>query len=1074
MMGITLPEGKGHPLDTPFSSFVSPSGSPFRTKIRNNALRNESMNEKYEDRNSTNASANETHPVKCSRRTSGDINSPTLNADARSCYKPRPVFGVEAMSHKKSYSSTNRSSATPASSVAPKHLSKQATPRYKVASRVFYDDIASTPAGPQPVEAGPNAACLKSPFYDNEKPGSYFEQAFAITEKLGEGSFGQVFKARCKKNGRLYAIKRSYRRFNGSSDRLRQIEEANHVRNLGNHSHCIRYFDAWQEDGLLHLQTELCERGTLQQYLEHTPDVPEEQVWVMITDLALGLQHIHSHNLIHLDLKPANVFLTESGSLKIGDFGIAIDSTKAGLGDIREGDPKYMAPELLNHCEVIDNKVDIFSLGILALEIVDNVDLPSNGPIWLKLRSGCIPRLGHVSPSLLRLITLMMHPDPKGRPTSDELLSHTEICAEINSRHSTRTRIKKLINLRLFFTTAWSALVALYYALEMFLSLSYTESKKVMNGAFGISSTSITDLQLTPLGQSWRTPIYSSVHSNVLHRTQSRTQSGTEMPSTVSASSYFSPQSHACSKIRSGNNGSGGSHRKRASESIEMRRSGCDSGSTGQHMPRQNRSPTRFHRTQDVDENDRSLGCYGRQNQEHRMQSDIIHTTPVFTHHYNHMHNQHHNSPDHIDANTKMNSKSAMNMDLMSANTSNASYERFTAGRMRGSQDEQRDEERGGFNLRQQLRFHHQPIELPQKQPQSLRTDTSSITNTNNMNNINTRSTNSIRKFGTNTRVLQQVLGSKESAESTMKILQDSLSMNCITNNTSMNMGENSDGVSHGHNQCGMMEGMTYGGKRVGADDEPDTPFRTTTTTTTITTTTVRRCMCRGASVNSGCDLECAIAKDIDTNTTVISPLSTAIDSVDRCTGTGAVPMRDRIGERDFYTPFAHHNTSTNHTLSFGSLSSLRQSQEQTRQARSRRPLVSPARKTQNSHSSDTKRSKSLSLTQAQTQAHALHEPQEVPVQTHRKDMDNFTGVASDSFLSHNSVDVSVGVSVNTGPIVTPSRRLGFGSRRTTRIRPTPGDLSEDGYFTSDEMTPEDDGPKPMNILKMLTHEDEN
>ena len=62
--------------------------------------------------------------------------------------------------------------------------------------------------------------------------------------------------------------------------------------------------------------------------MDSHPSIAEEQIWSFVTDLVLGLHHIHAHNLVHLDIKPANVFLTEEGSLKIGDFGIAMDLSK--------------------------------------------------------------------------------------------------------------------------------------------------------------------------------------------------------------------------------------------------------------------------------------------------------------------------------------------------------------------------------------------------------------------------------------------------------------------------------------------------------------------------------------------------------------------------------------------------------------------------------------------------------------------------------------------------------------------------------------------------------------------------
>ena len=264
---------------------------------------------------------------------------------------------------------------------------------------------------------------LNSKFYDSKSTELYFKQCFIIEKKLGEGSFGEVLQVRSRDNNKKYAVKRSREKFRNESDRRRKLDEVKKHERLPNHPNCIKFIKAWEERKRLYIQIELCSTS-LQSFLEKHHSIPIYFVWKYFIDLLHGLQHIHSHGLIHFDVKPANIFLSEDGICKIGDFGLVIDQCNDDLLDAQEGDNKYMAPELLQG--VFSEKADVFSLGIAMLEICCDLDLPSCGASWQLLRSGYFPKecTDIIPYPLFLIIRWMMTPCYKMRPTIVEVLTH--------------------------------------------------------------------------------------------------------------------------------------------------------------------------------------------------------------------------------------------------------------------------------------------------------------------------------------------------------------------------------------------------------------------------------------------------------------------------------------------------------------------------------------------------------------------------------------------------------------------------------------------------------------------------
>ncbi|KPP62787.1 membrane-associated tyrosine- and threonine-specific cdc2-inhibitory kinase-like [Scleropages formosus] len=408
---------------------------------------------------------------------------------------------------------SSSSSSSPSVS-SPHLLSHSLPPRppskgYPPVSRLFSQRPPSpwTPHSRSLIKTPPPAS-----LYDPGRPQSYFSQCFTNLGLLGRGSFGEVYKVLSLQDGQLYAVKRTVQCFRGHADRRRSLREARNHERLGPHPHILGFQAAWEEKGHLYIQTELCCTNLLMYAEAKEPNLDEAAVWGYLCDLLLALQHLHSQGFIHLDIKPANVFLTQSGRLKLGDFGLMVirkgeqieglDGEERGEGEEgQEGDPRYMAPELLRG--EYSPAADVFSLGVSILELACNIEVPKGGDGWQELRRGNLPYefISGLSADLRSVLKVMLLPDPMERATVSQLLALPVV---------RRQKLKRQVSLFL----AESLLILFSFCKSMVLSgwglLSTLH--------FPFLRTWMTAAPHTPTKDSWENDVgHSIAHPSFLH-----------------------------------------------------------------------------------------------------------------------------------------------------------------------------------------------------------------------------------------------------------------------------------------------------------------------------------------------------------------------------------------------------------------------------------------------------------------------------------------------------------------------------------------------------------------------------
>lgn len=125
-----------------------------------------------------------------------------------------------------------------------------------------------------------------SKLYEPSKRESYYEQCFEQIEKVGEGSFGEVFKVKSRLDGCLYAVKKSKEFFRGEHYRQERLEEVRRYEQFSEHENCVKLYQAWEQEDRLFMQMELC-KGSLEDYAREQRFIPEDKIWSIMLDLLL-------------------------------------------------------------------------------------------------------------------------------------------------------------------------------------------------------------------------------------------------------------------------------------------------------------------------------------------------------------------------------------------------------------------------------------------------------------------------------------------------------------------------------------------------------------------------------------------------------------------------------------------------------------------------------------------------------------------------------------------------------------------------------------------------------------------
>eukprot|EP00029_Vermamoeba_vermiformis_P012728 TRINITY_DN768_c0_g1_i1.p1 TRINITY_DN768_c0_g1~~TRINITY_DN768_c0_g1_i1.p1 ORF type:complete len:578 (+),score=148.70 TRINITY_DN768_c0_g1_i1:62-1795(+) len=249
---------------------------------------------------------------------------------------------------------------------------------------------------------------------------------FELLEKIGDGAYSRVYKAKQKDTGQLWAIKAID--LEGNPNSIDPIQQEINTLSKFDSPLFTKYKGSLLNGTQLWIVIEYMSGGSVLDLLQSGP-LDEGLIAYFLREVCRALESLHGSGVLHRDIKAANILLSENGDVKLGDFGVSGQVSESSKRYSLVGSPYWMAPEVITGKESgYNERADIWSLGITAIEMAKGFPPrveQQPAKVVMTIVNSDPPKLeGNFSPNFKNFVAACLKKDPKERSTAKELLNH--------------------------------------------------------------------------------------------------------------------------------------------------------------------------------------------------------------------------------------------------------------------------------------------------------------------------------------------------------------------------------------------------------------------------------------------------------------------------------------------------------------------------------------------------------------------------------------------------------------------------------------------------------------------------